>query len=316
MLASTMMFQDSPSSFAMTDRVRKKCDLQKAAADVIFYRQLRDRFRGKAVVDQFRKDHFDGKMVIGIHIRAGNGERGDFAQRNRTIADLSQWLQSLAALIRTTHLSSIRSGQRAVIFLATDTQSLEARLKDVLPEVEIIVWSQQKPSEGSGVSFGAQGEVNTAGESCLKDWEDTFLDMMLLSFSNVLIAARPSSFTQALPMSLVLSHDKTFCEVNVDASAMHCYSAFQDWCCQGRSSFSLEGIKQRYEYLRMPNKRGSETIDLSSYDDRKRFKIEERPSDGCAPKPLGWKQTCLPFDWSAHVVTPRKQNTSRLGNAR
>jgi Nodulation protein Z (NodZ) len=272
---------------------------------VLFYHQLRDRFRGQTVVNQFRRDHFDNKIVIGIHIRAGNGESGDFSDRNRTIADLPKWLQSLAALIRTTHLSSIRNGHKAVIFLATDTPSLESKLKVVLPEVDVVVWSQQRPSEGSGVLFGVQGRVNIAVESCLDNWEDAFIDMMLLSYVDVLIAARPSSFTQALPMSLILSHDKTFCEVNLDATAMQCYTTFQDWCCRGRSSFSLEGIKQRYEYVRMPTDRGIHAIDLDSYDDRKRFKIEERPPNGCEPKPIGWKQTCLPFDWSALVVTPR-----------
>lgn len=282
----------------------EKCHFAKANADVLFYQTLRNRFRNADAVNAFRETYFTGRNVIGIHIRAGNGESGDFSERNRNIADLSSWLQSLAGLLRMHLLSD--DTRTPIIFLATDTERLVSHLQSVLPDVEIVSWAQQRPTEGSGVSFGEQGKVNVVGESCLDNWEDTFTDMMLLSYANILVAARPSSFTQGLPMSLTLAADgRRFCEVNFDATAMQCYDTFEHWCCNGTSSFSLEGIKQRYEYIRMP--KASSVVDLDSDEDRRRFKISERPGGGvCAPLPMGRKQPCLPFDWSQHIVVPRE----------
>lgn len=292
----------------------EKCHMAKADADVLFYGDLRHRFQNSNAVNEFRQNHFHGRRVIGIHVRAGNGESGDFAERNRNIADITTWLRSLANLLRKHHLSSKLDKRSPIIFLATDTESLEGKLRSILPDIEIVTWSQQRPGEGSGVLFGEQGSIKVMGETCLDNWKDTFTDMMLLSYSDVLIATRPSSFTQGLPMSLTLAQGRHFCEVNLNATAMQCYNSFRDWCCNGNSTFSLEGIKQRYEYIRMP-KASTERVDVNSDADRKRFKISARPFGGvCTPLPMGRKQPCLPFDWSEHVVKPRDASTKLLAS--
>lgn len=51
---------------------------EKVASDYSFYHELRDRYTKKEDVDAFMKKNFEGKTLIGIHIRGGNGEAGDF----------------------------------------------------------------------------------------------------------------------------------------------------------------------------------------------------------------------------------------------
>ena len=130
------------------------------------------------------------------------------------------------------------------------------------------------------------------------------MDMTLLSHADVVISARPSSFTQSMPMSLVLATPKEsrkvakpFCEINLAATDMRCFEDFRDWCCAGSTKFSLSGIHQRYEYMRMPTK----DLDLSKY------KTQPRPPTGCIPRPEGWKQPCLPYEFSEHSIFPRRR---------
>jgi hypothetical protein len=295
------------------------CHRDKAAADIHFYRDLRERFRLKAAVDEFRRRHFVGKIVIGMHIRAGNGERGDFADRGRGIGNVQQWLDSL-----TDQLLAAAQEQNwgdAVLFLATDTPSMIDRVRTLVLKkkhhkvIDVVHLDQPRPAEGSGVLFGVQGEIERQGNQCLRGWESTIMDMMLLSHADVLIAARPSSFTQSLPMQLALATggatravEHPYCEVNLNATAMRCYTDFADWCCRGRTEFSLQGI-QRYDYLRMPHP-NTFPLDIADPETRRRFKINHRPDGGCVPLPEGSKQVCLPYDWSEFVVKPRSPNDS------
>jgi hypothetical protein len=167
-------------------------------------------------------------------------------------------------------------------------------LKDNMPVIEM---DQGRPQPGMGVFFGQSGHHVQAGEVCLAGWESAFTDMMLLSHADVVVAARPSSFTQSLPMSLVLSTPKlerkvigSFCEVNPMATAVRCYEDLIDWCCKGNTSFSLETI-QSYDYRRMPD-----------MDFLKSNKIlndaRVRPRDGrfCIPTPQNPRRKCLPYD--------------------
>lgn len=311
---------DVPGFFKLIrDGSCASCNLNKAAADVSFYRDLRDRFRLQSVVDAFRARHFSGKTVVGMHIRAGNGERGDFKIRGRGIGNMTKWLDSL-----TDQLLAAAKNQKwgdAVLFLATDTPSVIDNVRKLLSKenelmaVDVVSVDQFRPAEGSGVLFGVQGKIERQNELCLQGWENTIMDMMLLSHADVLIAARPSSFTQSLPMQIVLATDEAnrvvahpYCEVNPDATEMRCYSDFADWCCRGRTVFSLQGI-QRYDYLRMPHPSTS-TLDIADSETRRRLKIRNRPDGGCIPLPAGRKQICLPYDWSEVVVKARTPKTS------
>lgn len=292
------------------------CNVEKARTDVAFYLDLRDRFRLKPAVEKFRTRHFTGKAVIGMHIRAGNGESGDFVQRGRAIYNLTMWMDSL-----TDQLVAIVKSQKwdnnAVIFIATDTPSLVDRIRMLLVEkktpnsrtaVPVVHFDQVRPSEGSGVYFGVQGKVHSEGVECLHGWENTLTDMMLLSYADMVVAARPSSFTQSLPMSIVLARNTSarlaqnpYCEISPNATEMQCFRDFYDWCCRGRTEFSLKGI-QRYDYLRMPQSDIGDDVDVENAITRKRFKISQRPESGCVPTPTNTKQICLPFNWSEFVL--------------
>ena len=262
------------------------CDWKKAAADAVFYQGLQERFAGREAVQTFVREQFQDRLSIGLHIRAGNGETGDFADRGRGIANVTSWTESLVRRLVEQNWGP------AVVFLATDTPSMMDTLRHLLPsETKVVHWEQYRPIEGQGVLFGERGKVTNRGDDCIEGWKNAFMDMMILSHTDVVVAARPSSFTQSLPMSLVLDRPKEmrraeqpFCEVNQDASAMKCYGDLRSWCCTGSTDFTLRGI-QNYEYIKVP--RGDPRVSVRS-----------RPEHSCRPKPEGWKQACLPYDWA------------------
>jgi Nodulation protein Z (NodZ) len=299
------------------------CSIEKAKSDTEFYRNLRERFMSRrSIIGEFYRNQLGGnsttnRTIIGMHIRAGNGESGDFSLRGRNISDVDVWLENLANLLLTQSRS--QNWGNAVLFIATDTPSLIDRLQTKLQQmkwssetaISVIKRDQFRPAEGSGVLFGQQGNIEHKNEDCLRGWEDAIHDMLLLSQVDVLIAARPSSFTQSLPMSLLLASEgksrrfmDPYCEVNLNATKMKCFGNFTDWCCRGRTSFALQGI-QRYEYLRMPGKLFDSELNSDDLDLQKKLRIRKRPESGCIPLPIGSKQICLPYDWSNFVVKPR-----------
>jgi hypothetical protein len=59
----------------------------------------------------------------------------------------------------------------------------------------------------------------------MRGWEDAVMHMILLSYADILIANRMSSFVQIMPMSLVFGRsdgkiEKPNCELNFEASKM------------------------------------------------------------------------------------------------
>jgi hypothetical protein len=55
-------------------------------------------------------------------------------------------------------------------------------------------------------------------------------DMILLSQTNVLIAAKHSTFTQSLPLSILFDRkQQQFCEVSATGRAMTCTSNMKNW---------------------------------------------------------------------------------------
>jgi hypothetical protein len=286
------------------------CNADKAVADVSFYRHLRNQFRLQTAVRTFRSLHFSGSTVIGLHVRAGNGETGQFSDIGRGIPNVTVWTSNLADQV----MGAVRKGTwgngKFIIFLATDTPTLidvlralvQERNPDSKTDISIVHMEQIRPPEGTGVLFGEFGKVLDQGAECLKAWEDTFMDMMLLSHADVLIAARPSSYTMSLPLSLVLSTDKStrivaqpYCEVSLDALNMRCYSDFMDWCCPGRLEFNFG---PRSTTMQMPAMEMGQ-LNISDSQTQELFHIKQRPEDGCNPSP-SWVE-CVPYNWSEHV---------------
>jgi hypothetical protein len=243
-------------------------------------------------VDAFRNDHFVGHTVIGLHIRAGNGEFGDFVKKNRTIHDVNEWSRSMSKLLISL---SKNFTDPPLLFIATDTahivSNFKTMLKDEMPVVEL---SQDRVDNGKGVMFGARGSVANSGDKCLHGWSDSLSDMLLLSYADVVVAGRPSSFTQSIPMTLSLGTTKSerkvlqsFCEVNPEASALKCFEDLIDWCCNGVTSFSLHSI-QRYDYRRMPPVNG-----LNPDDYKTKIKRRSQTPEDCIPTPKH-RRLCLP----------------------
>ena len=259
-----------------------------------FYTSLRDeRFRFRQEVQDFVHQHFDNHTVIGLHVRAGNGEKGNFAEEGRAIPDLTGWVQNVAQ-----HLKKLSEDfpNPPRLFVATDTPTIITSLRKELEhsKIDVLDYGQVRPPEGSGVIFNERGQ-NMMHDACVVHWKNALMDMMILSHVDVLIAGRSSSFTQSLPLTVALSKPMsqrqipyTYCEMNPSGSATQCYQDFREWCCTGKTSFHLEGI------------RGSEFKRIPYRLDRVNFSVRKRTTH---PKPS--LATCfahticfLPYHWN------------------
>ena len=270
---------------------------QRFYSDIELFTDLRDnRFRARDKVDAFRQDVFLGHTVIGLHIRAGNGEEGDFVTKNRTIQDIDRWCISMSSILVSLS-KTFQKKEPPLLFVASDTVTVVSRLRTMLEgKMEVVDFQQDRIHHGEGVMFGGMGNVNNNGDECKKGWLDSFTDMMLLSHADVLVAGRPSSFTQSLPMTLTLSTPKSerkvlksFCEVDPDATTFMCFEDLEDWCCNGNTSFSLHTI-QKCDYRRMPQVGG---LDLEEHS--KQLKFRPRTFDGCIPTATSYTD-CLPYE--------------------
>ena len=216
--------------------------LSKLASDVEFYRQLRDRFAFRDEVEQFMTQHdFSEHHVIGIHLRAGNGEQKHFIQAGRDIGNETNFVLNLVDVVhqfleddrKLAMEKSESTVKPPLIFLATDTASLVPVFANATLafNVSTVVLPQIRVADNKGVTYSA---LKGAGEKCLLGWRAMVTDMILLSESDVLIAARHSTFTQSMPLSLLLDRKKqhrqpNFCEVSTSATAMTCFQDLPTW---------------------------------------------------------------------------------------
>uniref|UniRef100_A0A7S4ARS6 Uncharacterized protein n=1 Tax=Pseudo-nitzschia australis TaxID=44445 RepID=A0A7S4ARS6_9STRA len=203
--------------------------LDQGIIDDRFYRQLKASFLFNDRVRAFADEHrFSERLVLGIHIRAGNGETGDFVNKNRGIEDIDSWVVEMAKtmdqLIRkiqlaqhdkvknntssyyssSTLLSS--SSLPPLLFVATDDGLVVGKMANATKpyNIEAISLPQERMETGSGVSykgFKSKSEDN----QCKESWFSQIADAILLGAADVVIAARYSSFTQSLPLVSVLS---------------------------------------------------------------------------------------------------------------
>ena len=235
------------------------CHVNKIQSDYEFYSSLRKRYRDiDGRVKYYLEKYFHGNdsFVIGIHVRAGNGEIGDFERKGRNIANPTIWVSNVVdALLQfideqqrqpqhydTQEETAEYVVRRPILYVATDTPSIidlfrneikqrqqhqpkDSNNDSIFPLV-IDLPQPERPKEGQGVLFGESAKVHNKGSVavsgnnnssttdqddveeeddsvvCLQNWRDTIADMILLSYSDVVIAGTPSSFSQTLPMSL------------------------------------------------------------------------------------------------------------------
>jgi hypothetical protein len=273
------------------------CRADKVESDVDFYTSLRQRYRDTDHrVETMVQTHFVGATVLGLHVRAGNGEEGDFVRKGRVITNPQIFVRHVSdlmvQLLQQLELkdNSLLKQYPPILYIATDTSSIIDLFRTELQQstrqantawtIPVLDLPQERRQEGEGVLFGESDKVHNKGPkhsndteaddstSCLRGWRDTTADMILLSHADVVIAGKPSSFSQTLPMSLAFgkrqAHRKiqnTYCELIPQYQEQHhqqqqpppvrsgttsdqisqqwtegtpkldCFADYMDWCC-------------------------------------------------------------------------------------
>jgi hypothetical protein len=248
--------------------LRKHNFYDKLDSDFEFYSQLITLFRFQEQVQDFMRHHeFDKHVIVGFHVRTGNGEKGDFAKKKRGLKDIDGWVQNASSLLRT---FSQNWTKPAKIFLATDTPGVADKLANATRSLPVIVVDQVRPTAGAGASNYHKWKKK---EDCHNGWVAQFMDIVLLSLSDVVISGRYSSFTQSMPLVMMLGSkaatdtkkkkfinpstslqehhkdedplllktnlrnpSKLFCEMGKSANGMHCYDDFMEWESHGKRS--------------------------------------------------------------------------------
>jgi hypothetical protein len=284
------------------------CQRDEIQSDLKLYSSLRERFRGAPTVNRFVQEYFSNRTVLGIHVRAGNGEAGDFEGKGRGIANPERWVQQVASQIQL-FLSKQTLNDPPLVYIASDTPSMMARFRKELQDhgdadkliIPIVEFAQNRLDEGCGVLFGETAHQDAKDEACLQAWEDALTDMLILSHSDVVIAGKPSTFVQSAPLSLSLAQktpklSHTYCEVDpvsildpktedlveVD-QALHCYSEYMEWCCNAP--------KKSTEMLIV--------WDPETTNDHLTFRLRDR-KESCPRPPKNarrFTRYCLPQTW-------------------
>ena len=230
----------------------------KLQSDVEFFTLLQNRFQFRDKALAFMNEHAFGQhTVIGRHLRAGNGEGQHFIQAQRGIAiDETLFLKRIARLLqKLTQDPALQEKFQAkppLVFLATDSGHLIPALTDLLSTVtfetgmmhqrmamKTVVFPQTFVAKGHGVVFAPHQDEK---DNCLQHWQSMFMDGVLLSHSDILVAPLYSTFTQIMPLPLVFhrNHIKksssgnnnwspSFCEAATDASRMTCVDTMKTW---------------------------------------------------------------------------------------
>lgn len=234
-----------------------------------------------------------------MHIRAGNGETGDFQAKDRGINDIDEWVKQ--ATRRISELTKREQWKEPpLLYIATDTPSIidmfRSELEGVMPVIDL---PQERREQGDGVLFGeTSNKVKMSDYYCIRGWEYAVADMILLSHADMLIAGRMSSFEQTMPMSLVFGRKEQKvmtpkCELNLNASEMICSKTYLEWCCDiDASQVRTPELK---ETLRVPRH-----LNLSSYELQDRPPADVKMTD----------RTHLPYYWKTRAYD---QDTTRSG---
>jgi len=133
------------------DEVIKNNYYGKQSTDREFYSQLMALFRYRGQAVEFMKRHrFTDHTVVGLHIRAGNGEHGHFQRKHREINISDEWVHAVA---QTIHEFSQNWTKPAMIFVASDTFSIIDKLAQAMKPIPVISFDQTSMQKGRGVSY-------------------------------------------------------------------------------------------------------------------------------------------------------------------
>lgn len=278
-------------------------------SDVDFYHRLVDNYQFKDELREFQLEHKwnERPLVIGLHLRAGNGEDAHFVESGRASSVDIDESTMISRLLHLTNLAinheTKRRGNgkienddlRPLLFIATDTAHLLPMIEKMVESsnhdqnmpraqpLEILTWPQDRLPKNAGVTFDAlQGK----GERCLQGWRSAMSDSLLLSQVDVLIAAKRSTFTQSLPLTLGFDRNQkksssdeifpatideversitepqskemtirhngrfTFCEVSEsDLIKMTCFADARAWLFRGEDDSSYPSDKDNSERI-------------------------------------------------------------------
>ncbi|CAJ1945627.1 unnamed protein product [Cylindrotheca closterium] len=206
----------------------------KLQSDSEFYDKLVDSYMFKDEVEAFMEEHnFAEHEVIGIHLSAGNGEEKHKIEDERKFMKNILYLVSQYVRLMKMLYHDRFARRTPLIFLATDTPRLIPEVQAATEKfgVKTVVLDQIRVEDNEGVTYKALAGKE---ETCLEGWKAMTSDMMLLSHSDVVIAARPSAFTQGLPLSRVFDkhvdeEGPHYCEVGDDGNYMSCLEDKKTW---------------------------------------------------------------------------------------
>jgi hypothetical protein len=240
---------------------------KKLAADVNLWTALwHERLTVQSLVMDFQRRHaWNDSLVIGIHVRAGNGEQDHFVAAQRGMlavpvvdkgnahnasmdTSTATIVTAMARLVK--HMVVVLQQQAenrgdaaspVLIFVATDTVQYVNWLRESLPLAYRVVSYEAQPRvpAGHGVSYQAWAET----QHCLDGWRGAAIDMALLASSHVLVATSRSTFTQIVPAALVFHQSQAvakasynlplrFCEMDLSSSTtsrLTCFRSQESW---------------------------------------------------------------------------------------
>jgi len=214
---------------------------QKFRTDLEMYDQMLRRFRFRDEVDNFTKTHnFSDYNVIGLHVRAGNGEKGEFLIKGRQIADPTTWIERVAGLLSNYTGSAFfpKNGKPPLVFIATDTESYINDLQHSLKKyaIPVVSFPQPRVNPGTGISIFS---THQSTAKCLADWKYQTIDMVILAFSDVLLTGLYSSYTQTIPITWQFRNDlesssqlPRVCQFGRQALNLQCYVNWTSWVVQ------------------------------------------------------------------------------------
>jgi Nodulation protein Z (NodZ) len=132
------------------------CQQEKIDSDYQFYNLLMRNFRKRQqVLDFMEQQEFANHTVIGMHVRAGNGESGDFVHKGRAISDLVKFVDRVSAqLVNLTKEFTTPP----LVFLATDTGDVANMFREILSihKIPLVTLPQIRATQGDGILFGAK----------------------------------------------------------------------------------------------------------------------------------------------------------------
>mmetsp|Transcript_5029 Transcript_5029/g.7298 ORF Transcript_5029/g.7298 Transcript_5029/m.7298 type:complete len:471 (+) Transcript_5029:179-1591(+) len=267
--ANSNLWIESKGFIWSIDYLRQSTALRKEETDYQLYHQLMLLFEHKhkaRIQKVMEATRFNAHTVFGLHIRAGNGESGDFEFKNRGMYDLDGWLKKVVSLLcdyKDKH-SHYFTKKPLMVYVGTDTGSVIPKLQEQSNktcEIPFVSSDQTFVEEGGSVTWNHKYDDTS---KCLKGWEDMWLDMYLFTRCNSVMAGTYSSFTQSAPLSFMMHkakqplrehrvdaeepfHPHYFCDVGADGNRMDCATTLIGWLNQTSHMTwgALNGTKQR-----------------------------------------------------------------------